>query len=42
MKQFLWGVLVGIVITSVGFTGLLRMLDKSVDLVRTHSVELAR
>lgn len=41
VKVFLFGVLVGIVVASVGLAGIGRMVDKGVDKVKTHSVRLA-
>ena len=42
MRNFLIGVVVGIVVASVGFSGVARMLDKGVDTVKTQSQELAK
>ncbi len=42
MRNFLVGVVVGIVIASVGLSGVARMLDKGVDTVKSHSQELAQ
>lgn len=42
MLGFILGVIVGIVINSVGFTGVARMVDKSVDSVRSYSQEVAK
>jgi hypothetical protein len=42
MRNFMAGVVFGIVIASVGFTGLARMMDKTVDVVKTQSKELAQ
>ena len=41
MKTFIIGVIVGLVIATVGFGGVARMLDKGVDKVKTTSQELA-
>jgi hypothetical protein len=42
MKLFLLGMLAGIVLATVGFTGVFRVLDKGVDTVKTQSANLAR
>jgi hypothetical protein len=42
MLGFILGVIVGVVINSVGFTGVARMVDKSVDSVRSYSQEAAK
>jgi hypothetical protein len=42
MMAFILGVIVGVVINSVGFTGVARMVDKSVDSVRSYSQEAAK
>ena len=42
MKSFIVGVVVGIIISTVGFGGIAKMLDKGVDTVKTQSQELAK
>lgn len=42
MKTFFAGVVTGIIISTVGFTGVFKMLDKSVDAVKSHSKELSK
>ena len=42
MKLFLLGMLAGIVLATIGFTGLFCVLDKGVDTVKEHSYNLAR
>ena len=42
MRNFVIGVVVGIVIATVGFSGVTRILDKGVDTVKSHSQELAQ
>lgn len=42
MVGFVLGVIVGVVINSVGFTGVARMVDKSVESVRSYSQEAAK
>ena len=41
MRNFVIGVVVGIVIATVGFSGVTRILDKGIDTVKSHSQELA-
>lgn len=42
MKTFIFGTIFGIVIATVGFTGVARMLDNGVNKVKTESKELAK
>jgi len=42
MKTFIAGVIVGVIISTVGFTGVFRMLDNSVDAVKTQSHKLSK
>lgn len=42
MKNFFIGTLFGLILATVGFSGIARMLDKSVDIVKTQSQELAK
>lgn len=42
MRNFLVGVIVGIIIATVGFSGVTRMLDKGIETVKSHSQELAQ
>jgi hypothetical protein len=42
MKGFVLGTIFGVVIATVGFSGIAKMLDKGVDTVKTHSQELAK
>ena len=42
MIKFFAGVIVGIIITSVGFTGITRMLDNGVSKVQDISKEAAK
>jgi hypothetical protein len=42
MKGFVLGTIFGVVIATVGFSGIAKMLDKGVDKVKTHSQELAK
>jgi hypothetical protein len=42
MKTFVAGFIVGIIVSTVGFTGVFKMLDNSVDAVKTHSHKLSK
>lgn len=42
MKMFLIGTVFGLVLATVGFSGIARMLDKGVDTVKTQSQEMAK
>jgi hypothetical protein len=42
MRSFLLGTVFGILIATVGITGIARMFDKGVDTLKTHSQELAK
>ena len=42
MKAFVAGTVFGLVLATVGFSGIARMFDKGVDTVKTHSQELAK
>lgn len=42
MKAFIAGTVFGLVLATVGFGGIARMLDKGVDTVKTQSQELAK
>lgn len=41
MKTFVFGVIVGIIISTVGFSGVAQILDHGVSKVKTTSQELA-
>ena len=42
MKAFIIGTVFGLVLATVGFSGLARIMDKGVDTVKTHSQEMAK
>lgn len=42
MKIFFIGVVVGIIISTVGFTGIFKIIDNSVDVVKTQSKQLSK
>ncbi len=42
MKAFIAGTVFGLILATVGFGGIARIMDKGVDTVKTHSQELAK
>ena len=42
MKAFIAGTVFGLILATVGFSGIARMLDKGVDQVKTQSEQLAK
>ena len=42
MRNFVIGTVFGLVLATVGFSGIAKMLDKGVDTVKTQSQELAK
>jgi hypothetical protein len=42
MRAFILGTVFGLVLATVGFSGIAKMLDKGVDTVKTQSQELAK
>jgi hypothetical protein len=42
MKNFVIGVIFGLVLATVGFSGIARIMDKGVDTLKTQSQELAK
>ncbi len=42
MRAFIAGTVFGLVLATVGFTGIARMLDHGVEKVKSTSVEMAR
>ncbi len=42
MKAFIAGTIFGLILATVGFSGIARMLDKGVDTVKEKSVEMSR
>jgi len=42
MKNVLIGFVLGLVVATVGFSGVARLLDKGVETIKTQSQELAR
>jgi hypothetical protein len=42
MKAFIAGTVFGLILATVGFQGIARILDRSVDTVKEKSVEMAK
>lgn len=42
MKAFIAGTVFGLILATVGFSGIARMLDHGIDKVKTTSQEMAR
>lgn len=42
MRNLVIGFILGLVVATVGFSGLARMFDKGIDTVKTQSKELAK
>ena len=42
MKAFIIGTVFGLVLATVGFSGIAKMLDRGVDTVKEKSVEMAK
>jgi hypothetical protein len=42
MRNFILGAVFGLILATVGFSGIARMLDKGVDTVKEKSVEMSR
>jgi len=42
MRSFILGTVFGLILATVGFSGIAKMLDRGVETVKTQSTELAR
>jgi hypothetical protein len=42
MRNFILGSIFGLILATVGFSGIAKMLDKGVDTIKTHSQEMAK
>lgn len=42
MKMFVYGTIFGLILATVGFSGIARMIDKGVETVKTQSQEMAK
>ena len=42
MRNFIIGFILGLVVATVGFSGVARLLDRGIDTIKTQSQELAK
>jgi len=42
MNNFIYGTIFGIIVATIGFSGVARIMDKAVDVTKTHAVELSK
>lgn len=42
MRNFIYGTIFGIVVATIGFAGIARMLDKAVNVTKSQAVELSK
>jgi hypothetical protein len=42
VKTFIYGTIFGIIVASVGFSGIARIMDKAVDKTKEQAVELSK
>jgi hypothetical protein len=42
MKSFILGTIFGLVLATVGFSGIARILDRGIDTVKTQSEQMAK
>ena len=42
MKNFVFGAIFGLILATVGFSGIARMLDRGVDTIKAQSQEMAK
>jgi len=42
MRSFILGIIFGLILATVGFSGIARMLDKGINTVKTQSEEMAK
>lgn len=42
MRNFIYGTIFGIVVATIGFAGIARMLDRAVSATKTQAVELSK
>lgn len=42
MKAFIIGTIFGLVLATVGFSGIAKIMDKGVDTIKTQSTEMAK
>ncbi len=42
MRNFIYGTVFGIIVATIGFAGIARLLDKAVNVTKTQAVELSK
>jgi len=42
MSNFIYGTIFGIIVATVGFAGIARIMDKAVDVTKNQAVELSK
>jgi hypothetical protein len=42
MKSFIFGFILGIIVTTIGINGMVRVVDKGIEFIKTESTELAK
>ena len=42
MSNFIYGTIFGIIVSTIGFAGVARVLDKAVDVTKTQAVEISK
>jgi len=42
MRNFIYGTIFGIIVATIGFAGIARLLDKAVNVTKTQAVELSK
>jgi hypothetical protein len=42
MNNFIYGTVFGIIVATIGFSGVARIMDKAVDVTKTQAVELSK
>jgi hypothetical protein len=42
MNNFIYGTIFGIIVATIGFSGVARIMDKAVDVTKTQAVELSK
>jgi hypothetical protein len=42
MSNFIYGIIFGIIVATIGFAGIARVLDKAVDVTKHQAVEMSK
>jgi hypothetical protein len=42
MSNFIYGTIFGIIVATIGFAGIAKVLDKAVDVTKSQAVELSK